>query len=99
MNPTRREVLAGATAVAATVATPGSAIATALGEQAEFAAIQFPLWDMWASHRAQSRRPQLWLFTLKVRPSDLLIRLLLRLMTRGGGDQVETRAAGSACSR
>jgi hypothetical protein len=46
MNPPRREVLAGAAAVAATVATPGSAVATALGEQAEFAAIQFPLWDI-----------------------------------------------------
>ena len=46
MNPTRREVLAGVAAVAATVATPGSAIATSLGEQAEFAAIQFPLWDI-----------------------------------------------------
>jgi hypothetical protein len=46
MNPTRREVLAGAAAVAATVATPGSAIATSLAEQAEFTAIRWPLWDI-----------------------------------------------------
>ena len=46
LNPTRRELLAGAAALAATVATPGSAIASSLVEQAEFAAIRFPLWGM-----------------------------------------------------
>jgi hypothetical protein len=45
-NPTRREVLADAAAVAATVATPGSAIATSLAEQVEFASIRWPLWDI-----------------------------------------------------
>ena len=46
MNLTRREVLAGAAAVAATVATPGSAFTTSLAEQVEFAAIRWPLWDI-----------------------------------------------------
>jgi hypothetical protein len=46
INPTRREVLAGAAAVAAIVATPSSAIASALAEPAEFAAIRWPLWDI-----------------------------------------------------
>jgi hypothetical protein len=46
LNPTRREVLIGTAAVAATVATPGAAIAKSLVEQAEFAAIRFPMWDL-----------------------------------------------------
>ncbi len=47
LNPTRREVLIGAAAVATTAAMPGAAIAEmSLVEQAEFAAIRFPLWGM-----------------------------------------------------
>jgi hypothetical protein len=42
----RREFLIGAGAVATTVASPGSAIATSLAEQAEFAAFRWPLWEI-----------------------------------------------------